>query len=147
MSAFALGHWINADRKRPTPDPPGLNGKPYLECLLRDYLVQKLSVWKRPSFSRNATPRGQALNVSFRQEPTFKLWHGNDGFVPRSSHSDNCEAAWQLSAPIAAIQSDEARPRNLSFVRDARRDDRGRLTLDPRQRLVAKRTLSCQIDT
>jgi hypothetical protein len=50
MSAFALGHWIYADRKRTTPDPPGLNGKPYLECLLRDYLVQKLPVCKAAQF-------------------------------------------------------------------------------------------------
>jgi hypothetical protein len=41
-----------------------------------------LPICKRLSFSRNATPNGQALNVCFQQELTLNPWLRNDGFVP-----------------------------------------------------------------
>jgi len=53
-----------------------------LRFLLMRGTEQMLSVRNRPSFSRNATSRGQALNVGFRQELTLNLRHRNDGFVP-----------------------------------------------------------------
>lgn len=37
----------------------------------------------RPSFSRNAMPHEQALDVGFRQELLLNLRRRNDGFVPR----------------------------------------------------------------
>jgi hypothetical protein len=40
---------------------------------------------KRPCFSRNATPHGQALSVGFRKELTLNQRHRNDGFVPLRS--------------------------------------------------------------
>lgn len=46
---------------------------------------EKLPFRFQPRFSRNATPRGRALNVGLPQHLTLKLRHRNDGFVPAAA--------------------------------------------------------------
>jgi len=52
---------------------------------------QDRTVSNRPSFSRNATPQEQALDVGFRQELLLNLRHRNDGFVPKASGRHRAE--------------------------------------------------------
>lgn len=109
---------------------------------------KKPLVGYRPNFRRNATPRGEAPYVSFWQQRTFNLWHGNDGFVPgtagpysaaadqsRSLKSatanacssqklsmDRSDADRQEGAPTWAVQRENGRCRKLGFVQ---MEDRG----------------------
>ena len=50
---------------------------------LAPILVRNMTVYYRP-FNRNFTPRGQALNVGFRQELTLNLRIGTTGLSQSS---------------------------------------------------------------